>query len=266
MSATCSTVACCPPDDYAYNNSEVTLWAIGDYGDDSADETAVKNLIDADNPNAIFTLGDNSYSGNYTNDVYNDYAEWLDRGDFYPAPGNHDWDAASLASYLAFFTGVANQRYYRQRIGPVELFMLDSDTREPDGTSAGSAQGVWLQTALGLSDAPWKIVVAHHAPYSSDVTHGSSAWMQWPFSTWGADVVMSGHAHDYERLLVSDFPYIIGGFSGESLRGFGTPLATSVVRYNAKFGAIKVTASQNKLAFRALSVDGDLIDAYKLET
>src|SRR5882672_1376408 len=257
MSATCPTISCCPPDSLAYDNSELSLWAIGDYGDGGSDEAAVKALLDADNPNLIITLGDNSYNGNYATDVNANYSEWIARSAFYPAPGNHDWDTNNLADYLTFFTIVNGARYYRQRLGPVELFMLDSDPREPDGTTSSSAQGQWLQTALSQSTAPWKIVVCHHPPYSSDVTHGSSVWMQWPFALWSADVVMSGHGHAYERLVVGTFPYFVGGFSGESLRGFGTPIGSSVVRYNAKFGAIKIVASQNRLSFRALSVDGD---------
>lgn len=32
----------------------------------------------------------------------------------------------------------------------------------------------------------------HHAPFSSGSSHGSNPRVQWPFQTWGADVVVVG--------------------------------------------------------------------------
>lgn len=172
------------------------------------------------------------------------------------APGN---------AYLDFFsmTG-ANDRYYDMIRGPVHFFLLDSDPREPDGVTPDSIQGQWLKAKLAASTAPWKVVICHHPPYSSDATHGSSVWMQWPFSAWGADAVLSGHAHDYERLSVAGFPYFVNGFGGKSLRPFGTPLADSVVRYNADYGAIKIEAEADYLTFTAINRASAIVDTFTL--
>ncbi|HKQ69905.1 MAG TPA: carbohydrate-binding protein [Polyangiaceae bacterium] len=40
-------------------------------------------------------------------------------------------------------------------------------------------------------------------PSYSSGEHGSSDWMQWPFKDWGADVVLNGHDHTYERIIVN---------------------------------------------------------------
>ena len=53
----------------------------------------------------------------------------------------------------------------------------------------------------------------HHPPYvSSDFAETST--MRWPVRDWGADVVLSGHHHAYERLSASGIPYIVNGAGG----------------------------------------------------
>src|SRR6185503_14372551 len=94
-----------------------------------------------------------------------------------------------------------NERYYDFVQGSIHFFALDSDEREPDGTSASSKQGQWLKNALANSTSPFNIVYFHHAPYSSG-SEGSSTHMQWPFKDWGADLVLVGHSHNYERLSI----------------------------------------------------------------
>jgi hypothetical protein len=39
----------------------------------------------------------------------------------------------------------------------------------------------------------------HHAPFSSGNSHGSNPRVQWPFQTWGADVVLVS-ARDFETI------------------------------------------------------------------
>lgn len=70
-----------------------------------------------------------------------------------------------------------------------------------------------------VSTSPWKIVYMHHPPFSSS-GDGSITWMQWPFKDWGADVVITGHSHVYEQLIVDDFPYFINGLGGGPRYGF----------------------------------------------
>ena len=77
-------------------------------------------------------------------------------------------------------------------------------------------QGTWLKNALAASTTPWQIVYFHHAAYTS-TSRGNSTYMQWPFAQWGADAVISGHDHDYERLSINGIPYFVDGLGGSSL-------------------------------------------------
>lgn len=183
---------------------------------------------------------------------------------FFPSLGNHDWRAPGAKPYLEYFTLPGNERYYDFSRGPVQLFALNSDSHEPDGTTSDSPQGQWLQRQLRASSACWKLVYFHHPPYSSGTTHGSSVWMQWPYRQWGADVVVSGHEHHYERLVVDGLLYLVNGAGGKSLYPFGPPIAGSQVRYNDDYGALRVEASTSSLTFQFIARTGEVVDSYRL--
>jgi hypothetical protein len=67
----------------------------------------------------------------------------------------------------------------------------------------------------------------------------------------GADVVISGHAHVYERFApqtpdgqadpVRGIRQFVVGTGGRSLHQFDAPVANSEVRYNARLGVLKLT-------------------------
>ena len=171
---------------------------------------------------------------------------------FFPALGNHDYsDGRGLAEYLSYFTlpgaGIpagsrtGQERYYDFIQGPVHFFVLDSMGALVSRTDM-AAQKKWLESGLAASSTPWQLVLLHHAPYSSG-THGSTAAMQWPYQAWGADAVLAGHDHTYERLQIGEIPYFVNGLGGMSRYSFKKPVAGSQVRYNADYGAMLVTAS-----------------------
>src|SRR5207248_125423 len=114
------------------------------------------------------------------------------------------------------------------------------------------------------STACFKLVNFHHPPYTT-WSGGSMTEMRWPFPSWGADMVLAGHAHVYERLNAGGFPYIVNGLGGEDLSSFGSSLpsgVTSVVRYNLDFGAMLVTANTSGITYQFYSAGGKLIDTY----
>jgi hypothetical protein len=165
--------------------------------------------------------------------------------------------------YLDYFTLPGNERYYEVTWGRVGLFALDSDPSEPDGNTADSAQGRWLQGALAASKARWKVVYMHHAPYSSG-PHGSATWMRWPYKAWGADLVLAGHDHTYERFEIDGLPYVVNGMGGAVFYPLGKPVAGSVARFNQNTGAIFFEADQTTLRARFRTTNGLDIDGVTL--
>jgi hypothetical protein len=262
----------------AYTQPPTRFAVIGDYGLAGQPELDVANLVKSWNPDFVLTLGDNNYElgaastidqniGQYYHQFISPYLGAYGQGDsvsrFFPSLGNHDWIAAGAAPYLGYFSLPGNERYYNVSRGPVEFFVVDSDTNEPDGSTALSAQGQWLQAALGSSSALWKLVLFHHPPYSSGTHHGSTARMQWPFQAWGATAVLSGHEHNYEKIIVGGFPYFVNGLGGRSLyTTFGTPVNGSQIRYAGNYGAMLVEATMDSIRFRFITRTGTTIDSY----
>ena len=257
----------------------VRFAVVGDYGSGSQAQRDVAIMIASWNPSFITTLGDNNYpsGGADTIDqnvgrVYQQYifpyrgthGSGADVNRFFPIPGHRDWDSpAGLKPYVDYFTLPGNERYYDFIWGPVHFFMLDTDEREPDGASSTSAQAEWLRRSLSLSSAPWKLVFAHHAPYTSHKVPDIE-YMRWPFRSWGADAVLSGYYHVYERLLVDGLPYFVNGAGGLWVSHFGEIDAHSQFRYREDFGAMLVDASSAQIVFRFVSRTGTIIDEYIL--
>jgi tartrate-resistant acid phosphatase type 5 len=267
------TPAIPPPDDLP---DYVRFAVIGDYGNASDNEATVARLVRSWRPGFIITVGDNNYGDdkieNIDPRVGQFYAEYIfpyhgtygpgaTSNRFYPTLGNHDWNAEGRTAYHDYFTLPGNERYYDVVRGPVHLFALSSDPREPDGVTSDSIQGRWGQAALAASTNCWNLVYFHHPPFSSG-DHGSSDWMQWPFKSWGADLVLAGHEHSYERLSIDGFPYIVNGLGGASRYDFKTPLAGSLVRYNDTYGAMLVEATRTTITYRFIAIDGTDVDTF----
>lgn len=259
----------------------VRIAAIGDYGFASTAERDVSSLIRSWNPDAVLTLGDNNYPsgaaatidaniGQYFADYIYPYTGQYtqttgapQRNRFYPVLGNHDWVTPGAQPYLDYFALPGNERYYTATLGAVEVFAIDSDPAEPDGIAATSKQALWLKSALGASRAAWRVVMFHHPPYSSGA-HGNNAALQWPFAAWGADVVLAGHDHDYERILRDGIPYLVVGTGGAVLRPFGLAVQGSAIRFANDYGAMRIDADACVISLSFVTRAGDVIDHYTL--
>jgi hypothetical protein len=253
---------------------------IGDYGTDHPAEDDVARMVRSWQPDFVVTLGDNNYPngerstidtniGKYYSQFIGDYQGAHGPGSpenrFWPSIGNHEfYNPEGLQPYLDYFPALpGNRRYYDVRLGLVHLFILNSNDSEPDGVVADSVQAKWLHAQLAASDACFKLVAFHHPPYSSGYFPVEE--MRWPFANWGADVVLSGHEHFYEHLLIGGFTYLINGLGGDDKFGFVTPLEGSLLRYDDDYGALVVFPSETGLRFQFRSVGGKVVDDLTLE-
>lgn len=276
-----------------------TVFAIvGDYGSGGPTENAVAAMVAGWHPQFIVTTGDNylssagggSGTAKYDASVGAYYGAWLKDisttgtrlpkgtasvNSFFPALGEHDYTDAKPGpqTYLDYFSlpgaGLnntsGNERYYDFAQGPVHFYVLDSNPKEPDGTSVTSKQAQWLQNQLGASTARWKIVIVHDPPYSSDAQRSQTKYMQWPFAAWGASGVVSGRSGTYERIMSDGIAYMVNGLGGAPRQNFRKDqLPGTVMRFNRLWGAQKVTISDTTLDFEFYSVDGTMVDRYTM--
>lgn len=263
---------------YVPRRGQTRFIVIGDYGWSGEQEQRVAELVDWLEPDFVLTTGDNNYPygsadtideniGQYFSELifpyHGTFASSATENRFFPALGNHDWETPGASAYLAYFTLPGKERYYDVVRGALHVFALDSDPREPDGVDAQSVQAAWLKSALAKSTSPFNIVTMHHPPYSSG-PHGNTPAMQWPYREWGADLVMAGHDHCYERLMVDGLTYVVSGLGGASIYSFGLPVDGSQVRYNDQFGATVLDVDDRQLRLSFFDADQRLIDTTTL--
>jgi len=282
-----------------------TVFAIiGDFGDDDQEEVKLAALVKSWDPAFIVTSGDNWYGplnglgdltlssldqvvGKYFQEFIfpyiGSYGSGGDAQALHVCLGNHDFDPVGRRALELQYFNLAKS-YYTVVKGPVQFFLYDSGydssqvNQEPDGIALGSVQALWLQAQLALSTAQFRVVVLHHPPFTSckssilvpplagDGTLSYPA-LRLPFKDWGADAVISGHAHLYERLLHDGIPYIINGAGGRSGTMPEEPALfadtlqpESVVRYNSAFGAQRCVVDCSSLTMQFINFDGELID------
>jgi tartrate-resistant acid phosphatase type 5 len=259
----------------AAGSDAIRFAIIGDYGADTSAEAAVAALVKSWRPEFLITLGDNNYpSGEATTidkNIGKFYAEFIGnyrgrfgpgsvKNRFWPSLGNHDW-VFGVAPYIDYFSLPGNERYYDVDLGLVHLYAIDSDVHEPDGISADSKQAAWLKEHLLSSNACYDVVYFHHPAYST-ADHGPTLPMRWPFRKWGAEVVLAGHDHTYERFEVEGIPYFVNGLGGASRYEFPTaPIPETRFRYNEDFGAMRVTATPTQIVYEFFTIDGQKRDA-----
>lgn len=258
----------------------VRFAVIGDQGRDNANQATVAARLAAYDPQFIVTVGDNNYHSGSLADwdrtvgkYYSQFikypagsaSQYANNGvvvnNFFPSLGNHDWDAG-INSYTNYFDLPGNERYYSVRLGPIELFILDSDSREPDGRTQGSVQYEWASQAIQSSTADWQFVFFHHPAWTYRSSHGAELTMRWPFKQWGVDAVISGHNHNMQRMDAGGLPYYVIGSSGGNLYTiYGPPTdATGLFSNHTALGFLLVEACQAWARFQFIDSNGNVLD------
>ena len=247
-----------------------------DHGVPGATQTAVANLMKGWNPELYLFGGDNAYDSGTIAEVDAAWAVWEDEiADelVYAALGNHDLETDKGEPQKNFFTYFpGNRRYFSVRDGNIEFFILNTGIKtdgtmiEPDGNTSTGNQAQWLVEAIRQSDAHWKIVIFHHPPYTSSSNYSpGKTELRWDWRNLGIDLVFSGHAHNYERLVVDGMTYVVAGIGAAGLVGFSSTVQTgSKVRNSSYNGAIKITDRNDVLDVEAWSTSSVLMDSFTL--
>ena len=189
-----------------------------------------------------------------------------------PAPGNHEFHSAGAAYYFSYFgpaAGDAKHGYYSYELGFWHVISLNSECEAIGGCNAGSQQEMWLRADLAAHPAACTLAYFHKPLFSSGSAHGDDLEIK---PLWqalydaNADVVVSGHDHDYERFApqtpdaaadhergIREF---VVGTGGKNLRPFGITKPNSEVRYIGSFGILKLTLHARSYDWEFIPVEG----------
>jgi hypothetical protein len=247
---------------------DAVLVGAGDMAVCGAESTAATARLLDRIPGVVFTAGDNVYPA-ASDALYRDcYAPTWGRHLWrtYPVPGNHDWDSSgSAAAYFAYFGDVAAPPggYYSYQAGAWHMLALNSNI----AANAGSAQYEWLKADLASSATTCMMVVWHHPLFSSGINGNSSRMRDvWRLiQQWGAELVVAGHDHTYERFAPQDADgranpagprEFVVGTGGYSMYDLGHRQANSEVFENRTWGVIKFTLRKSGYDWEFIPIDG----------
>lgn len=255
---------------------------VGDDGQVNADRIAVNRAIKLENANLIVGCGDHAYNNGTVAEVNANLKPYWDTlraaGKFVAVPGNHDLDTAVGNAFFDYMR-MTPSRYSKISLDYTDIFLVNSGYNtagaqvEPDnldgGTIANSRQARWLKEGLESSAAKHKIVVWHHPPYTSSASYGGGtavrdAMRTLPIRSWGADALINGHSHHYERLEHPDgLVQLVSGAGGAPLYDFGTIDAYSQVRIK-QFGYVLATITPLHVLFEFKNVNGEVLDRVQI--
>jgi len=265
------------PDPPRQANGDTVLWVVGDVAAcGSSGDEATARLLGA-SPGTVAVLGDLAYGSGSEREFAECYAaSWGGLRDrTRPVPGNHEYGTPGAAPYFAYFgdlAGDASRGYYSYDLGSWHIIALNSNCDAVGGCGQGSPQLEWLAQDLTRSNARCTLAYWHHPLFSSG-DHGNDPRMRAAFDLLdgaGADVVLAGHDHDYERFAPQDSSgsatadgvrQFVVGTGGKSLRGFATVRANSEVRFSRDFGALRLTLEASGYSWDFISVGGQAIDS-----
>jgi acid phosphatase type 7 len=234
---------------------------------------ATSDLLKGMKLSAVLPLGDNQYENGTLEKFQKAYA--LTWGQFlpitHPVAGNHEYETTGAAGYYKYFGAAAGdptKGYYSYDIGNWHLIALNANCGAVGGCQANSPQEKWLKA--DLSAHPGICTLAYwHQPRFSSALHGNNQetdvfWQD--LYRAGADIVLNGHDHDYERFApqtpdaIADpkrgLREFVVGTGGRSLYPFVNVKANSEVRNDDTYGILMLKLHQKSYDWKFIPEKG----------
>lgn len=255
----------CDPNDPRYNGGDGTATACR--------QRATSDLLFGAGYDAVLLLGDNQYVDGTLAKYQAVFAPtWGRLGSLLrPAPGNHEYLTPGGAGYYDYFGPAAGDRsrgYYSFDLGTWHAIALNSNCAAVGGCGPGSPQLQWLVADLAAHRQACTLAYWHHPRFSSglhndDVTY--DAFWQTLYQA-GAELILVGHDHDYERFAPQDpagradsrygLRELVVGTGGEEMRQFAAIRPNSEARNAKDFGVVELRLRADGYDWRFLPAAG----------
>jgi len=209
---------------------------------------------------------------------YQPFAPVLRSMPIYSVNGNHDYDPPTYYNGQPFYFIASPpvtdpnfepsardglNQFYAVAYGSTQFIFLDSQVLF--GQPGREEQQAWLEERL--ADDRWKttIPVFHVEAYSSGKHGDSDSWV--PRRTWAplfndnprVRLVLNGHDHNYERLIVGDTTYIVSAGGSSTLYGKDIELPESQVFVSRTHHTL-FEMYDDRIEMQAIALEGDVID------
>ncbi len=235
-------------------------------------------------PTAVLTVGDNQYHAGSLSDFNASFDPTWGRFKpiIHPAIGNHEYATAGARGYFDYFNGPGNQSgpagerdkgYYSFDIGSWHMIALNSECERiargaaANGCAAGSPQESALRSDLASHRSSCTLAYWHSPRFNSGFrgNHPETQALWGALYEAGADVVLNGDAHDYERfapqgpsgnLDPAGIRQFVVGTGGAFFTSWSSVKANSEVRQNHTFGVLTLTLHPASYEWRFLPEAG----------
>ena len=227
----------------------------GDIADCSrASQEATAKVVD-NIPGTVITLGDLAYNdGTFTQFMQCYDPSWgRHKARTKPAPGNHEYNLGNANGYYQYFGAAAGdptKGYYSYDLGAWHLIVINNYV----SMDVGSPQETWLRADLAAHPNMCTLAYWHEPLFTSGgaLVYKNFAPIWQALYDYGAEIILNGHDHDYERFApqtptgqldnARGIREFVVGTGGNSLYSWpGAPIANSETRSNINYGVIKLT-------------------------
>ena len=214
------------------------FWVTGDFGGGNNEQIKVRrwfeNYLQGNVVDGWLWLGDNVYNdgtdAEYTAKVFDKYYGYdsiFRFLNFYPIPGNHDYNSVNRFDNPIYHKGPYfdmvevfknaemgglpsnTENYYSYDYGNTHFIALNSELYQYIFNDLPDVYKTWLTNDIKNSTKKFKVAYWHQPPYSKGSHDSDDAWELFMGSMrqrivpilekYGVDLVLCGHSHVYER-------------------------------------------------------------------
>jgi predicted phosphodiesterase len=204
------------------------------------------------------------------------FAPLLHEMPIYPVVGNHDVDSATLWAGVPFYFNafppfddlmygpsepIARRDWYAFAYGQVQFIMLN--TQHFFGGGLRAEQTSWLEERLQDPHYSASILVFHVPLFNSGLhaNEGRGVRSEWLplFEAARVPLVLSGHDHDYERLVVDGITHVVSGGGSTTLYSLSSQLPESQV-FARRTHFVLLEVFHDHIDLTAIALGGEVLD------
>ena len=262
----------CSPSDANYNGGAGTT--------NYCRQRDTANLLLNSGLTGVITLGDNQYENGELSAFKSVFdSTWgAAKAKIRASTGNREYNTSGAAGYFDYFNGAGifggpagdrDKGYFSYDIGTWHLVSLNSNCAAVGGCSLGSAQEQWLRSDLAAHPNQCTLAYWHHPLFTSGQTGNATNTrpLYQDLYDAGADIVLAGHDHDYERFAPQSptgtldtargIRQFVVGTGGESHHPLTVAaLANEEVRNDNAFGVLRLALHSSSYDWRFEPIAG----------